>query len=394
MKRIRRIVAVAVAPLLPLAATAQKNIDNAICTFGTNAGGKYGVWRRINDKSPKGAYCTKYEFRLPKSEEKKLAFLEKAFYQDVPDAYDVFIKKADDTSKSNKLITFGANLEKSMSLGWPDHKSGRNYLFMFVRSKADANFRYVYGLEWHYKGKNVEGYVVKIYSLDPKKVKQDKSLLPNSDKAYHQSAADDLASLQDDLEDLKELAKLNNLKSLKNVTKLAKSLAGKVHDSDDAVVLDGTALDSIDFDGIDFDGDKTILSSGKQRLVINGDGSMWMDDGEGNTMQLDGKGNVTSMTKARAKENQDPIQQFANMRVAYLSNLRMVKGYGVNTPLTGLANSILDLCKTKGRQMSTAERQLCVEGLKELQEATPDKFIKGIFGVAMDRLNSFPKKDY
>ena len=230
---------------------------------------------------------------------------------------------------------------------------------------------------------------MKIYSLDPKKVKQDKSLLPNSDKAYHQSAADDLASLQDDLEDLKELAKLNNLKSLKNVTKMAKSLAGKVQDSDDAVVLD-----SIDFDGIDFDGDKTILSSGKQRLVINGDGSMWMDDGEGNTMQLDGNGNVTSMTKARAKENQDPIQQFANMRVAYLNNLRMVKGYGVNTPLTGLANSILDLCKTKGRQMSTAERQLCVEGLKELQEATPDKFIKGIFGVAMDRLNSFPKKDY
>lgn len=388
MKRIRRIVAVAVALLLPLAATAQKNIDNAISTFGTNAGGKYGVWRRINDKSPKGAYCTKYEFRLPKSEEKKLAFLEKAFYQDVSDAYDVFIKKADDTSKSNKLIAFGDNLEKSMNLGWPDHKSGRNYLFMFVRSKADANFRYVYGLEWHYKGKNVEGYVVKIYSLDPKKVKQDKSLLPNSDKANHQSAADDLASLQDDLEDLKELAKLNNLKSLKNVTKMAKSLVGKVQDSGDAVVLD-----SIDFDGIDFDGDKTILSSGKQRLVINGDGSMWMDDGEGNTMQLDGKGNVTSMTKAKAKENQDPIQQFANMRVAYLNNLRMAR-YGASTVLTGLANSILDLCKTKGRQMSTAERQLCVEGLKELQEATPDKFIKGIFGVAMDRLNSFPKKDY
>lgn len=388
MKRIRRIVAVAVALLLPLAATAQKNIDNAISTFGANAGGKYGVWRQINDKSPKGAYCTKYEFRLPKSEEKKLAFLEKAFYQDVSDAYDVFIKKAGDTSKSNKLIAFGDNLEKSMNLGWPDHKSGRNYLFMFVRSKADANFRYVYGLEWHYKGKNVEGYVVKIYSLDPKKVKQDKSLLPNSDKANHQSAADDLASLQDDLEDLKELAKLNNLKSLKNVTKMAKSLVGKVQDSGDAVVLD-----SIDFDGIDFDGDKTILSSGKQRLVINGDGSMWMDDGEGNTMQLDGKGNVTSMTKAKAKENQDPIQQFANMRVAYLNNLRMAR-YGASTVLTGLANSILDLCKTKGRQMSTAERQLCVEGLKELQEATPDKFIKGIFGVAMDRLNSFPKKDY
>ena len=393
MKRILKTIIVVAVALLPFGAAAQKKIANAIKVFGAGEG-KYGVWSQSNEKSPMGAYSAVYQFRLPKKEEKKLDFLEKAFYQDASEAYDVFVKKAYDTSKSNRLIVYGANLEKSMSLGWPDHKSGRNYLFMFVRSKADANFRYVYGLEWHYKGKNVEGYVVKIYSLDPKKVKQDKSLLPNSDKAYHQSVADDLASLQDDLEDLKELAKLNNLKSLKNVTKMAKSLAGKVQDSDDAVVLDGAVLDSIDFDGIDFDGDKTILSSGKQRLVINGDGSMWMDDGEGNTMQLDGKGNVTSMTKARAKENQDPIQQFANMRVAYLNNLRMVKGYGVNTPLTGLANSILDLCKTKGRQMSTAERQLCVEGLKELQEATPDKFIKGIFGVAMDRLNSFPKKDY
>ena len=300
-----KVIAVVAAALLPLGAAAQKNIDSAISTFGSNIG-KYGVYRQINDKSPKGAYCTRFEFRLPKSEEKKLAFLEKAFYQDVSEAYDVFIKKADDTSKSNRLITYGDNLEKSLSLGWPGHKSGRNYLFMFVRSKDDANFRYVYGLELHYSGKHVEGAVVKIYSLDPKRVKQDRSLLPKGDLADYMSAAGDLASLQSDLEELKELVKLK-----------------------------------------------------KQEPV----------------------------------QTTDPIQQFSNLRVAYLNSLRMTKGSGVSTVLTGLANSILDLCKKKSAQMSVAEKRLCAEGLKEMQQATPDNYIKGIFGVAQSVLDKYGELD-
>ena len=71
----------------------------------------------------------------------------------------------------------------------------------------------------------------------------------------------------------------------------------------------------------------------------------------------------------------------------------MVKGDGASTVLTGLANSILDLCKKKSAQMSLAEKQLCAEGLKEMQQVTSDKFVKGIFGVAISVLNKYGELD-
>ena len=365
MKRILKTIVVAGAALLPLAAAAQKNIANAIKVFGAGEG-KYGVWSQSNEKSPKGAYSTVYQFRLPKKEEKKLDFLEKAFYQDASEAYDVFVKKANDTSKSNKLIVYGANLEKSMSLGWPTYKSGRNYLFMFFASKEKPDYRYVYGLEWHEKGKNVEGTVVEIFSLDPKKVKRDKSLLTYGGIADYQSALKDLDSAA---------VELNDLKQLKALAEMSKKLRGKG--------LNGYIFDN--------GGKKTELLTDKQSVIVRGDGSILIDDGEGNTMELDEDGNVTGIGKSA--KNTDPIQQFGNLRVAYLKNLRMVKGDGASTVLTGLANSILDLCKKKGAQMSLAEKQLCAEGLKEMQQVTSDKFVKGIFGVAISGLNKYGELD-
>lgn len=365
MKRILKTIVVAGAALLPLAAAAQKNIANAIKVFGAGEG-KYGVWSQSNEKSPKGAYSTVYQFRLPKKEEKKLDFLEKAFYQDASEAYDVFVKKANDTSKSNKLIVYGANLEKSMSLGWPTYKSGRNYLFMFFASKEKPDYRYVYGLEWHEKGKNVEGTVVEIFSLDPKKVKRDKSLLTYGGIADYQSALKDLDSAA---------VELNDLKQLKALAEMSKKLRGKG--------LNGYIFDN--------GGKKTELLTDTQSVIVRGDGSILIDDGEGNTMELDEDGNVTGIGKSA--KNTDPIQQFGNLRVAYLKNLRMVKGDGASTVLTGLANSILDLCKKKGAQMSLAEKQLCAEGLKEMQQVTSDKFVKGIFGVAINVLNKYGELD-
>lgn len=365
MKRIFKTIVVAAAALLPLAAAAQKNIANAIKVFGAGEG-KYGVWSQSNEKSPKGAYSTVYQFRLPKKEEKKLDFLEKAFYQDASEAYDVFVKKANDTSKSNKLIVYGASLEKSMSLGWPTYKSGRNYLFMFFASKEKPDYRYVYGLEWHEKGKNVEGTVVEIFSLDPKKVKRDKSFLTYGGIADYQSALKDLDSAA---------VELNDLKQLKTLAEMSKKLRGKG--------LNGYIFDN--------GGKKTELLTDKQSVIVRGDGSILIDDGEGNTMELDEDGNVTGIGKSA--KNTDPIQQFGNLRVAYLKNLRMVKGDGASTVLTGLANSILDLCKKKGAQMSLAEKQLCAEGLKEMQQVTSDKFVKGIFGVAISVLNKYGELD-
>ena len=363
MKTILKGLVLAALAVMPLATSAQKNISSAIDSFGANTG-KYGIWNKVESKDNGGAYSITYKFRLPKKEENKLEFMRKAFYQDVPDAYDLFIKKAGDNNKTNKLIAYGDKLDKRMSLGWGDGEDSKdkNYLFMWVNSKDNKDYRYVYGLEWHYKGKNVEGSVVKIYSRDPKKVKKDKVTIINGNSVDEDS--DDMSSLA---EDLKSLGK--ELKELKSFGKISNLFGGKVQSGSDTIEQN---------DG------KTIIRSGKQHLVINEDGSINMDDGEGNKLSLDSKGNVTSMKQGAVST--DPVQQFGNLRAAYLNNIR--EGNIDNTTLlTGLANSILDLCKTKGQKMSADEKQLCTEGLKDMQEQTPDKFIKGIFGVAINELN-------
>mgnify|MGYP006382180257 FL=1 len=155
--------------------------------------------------------------------------------------------------------------------------------------------------------------------------------------------------------------------------KLAKAFGGKI--------VDGT-------DTIETKEGKTILKSNRQRIVIEKDGSMTIDDGEGNVMKIGADGNVKGMQQSASKplvgSNSDPIQQFGNLRAAYLNNLR--DNIDNTNLLTGLANSILDLCKQKGSVMTMDERALCIDGMKELQERTPDKYIKGIFNVAINSL--------
>ena len=363
MKRFFNTLALTALAIVPIAATAQKNISGAIDTFGSDTG-KYGIWNKVEENDNGGAYCTTYKFKLPKKEEKKLDFIRKAFYEDMPEAYDVFIKKAKEGSKANKLIAYGDRLDKRISLGWGSSNDNmdKNYLFMFVHSKDNANYRYVYGMEWQYKGKNVEGSVMKIYSRDPKKAKRNTLTIRNGN-------SDD-----NDLDNAKSLAK--DLKEIKSLGKLTKIFGGKLKSGNDV---------------IEQKNGKTVLKSGKKYMEINEDGSIYMDDGEGNTMSLDSNGNVTNMNRETTSTNDDPIQQFANLRAAYLNNVR--EGNIDNTTLlTGLANSILELCKTKGQQMTTDEKQLCTDGLKDMQEQTPDKFIKGIFGVAISELNKFSKK--
>ncbi len=371
MKHILKGLALATLALMPLAAAAQKNISSAIDAFGANIG-KYGIWNKVEEKDGGGAYCTTCMFKLPKKEEKKLDFIRKAFYEDVSEAYDVFIKKAGDKKKANMLVAYGDRLDKRLSLGWgaANYNADRNYLYMFVHSNDNADYRYVYGIEWQYKGKNVEGSVVKIYSRDPKKARAAyDSSVAILNGTYNINDSDVMKELSDDMKELGD-----DMKELKSLGKHTRIFGGKIKSGSDM---------------IEQKSGKTIIKSGKQCLVINSDGSIDLDDGEGNTMSLDGKGNITGMEQEEASS--DPIQQFGNLRAAYMNNLR--EGSTDNTTLlTGLANSILDLCKKKGQQMSSAERQLCTEGLKEMQDKTTDKFIKGIFGVAVNELNKYSQK--
>lgn len=358
MKKISRALFVAALAMVSLAASAQEHISKAIDTFGGNTA-KYGIWNKTEDNGEKGAYSVIYKFKLPKKDDKKLDFLRKAFYEDVSSAYDVFKKNADDTSKSNRLIAYGDDLDKQLKLGWPTYKSGRNYLFMFVDDKNKPDYRYVYGLEWYKAGKNVEGRVVKIYSMNPQKTAE--KGMKNFDKFLK------------DFDISKEMGSTFKMPSFMG----------------DDIKIDKNGL-TMNNGTLEMDNGKTIMKSGKKSVVIERDGTVKMDDGTGNIVVVDSKGNVVSQEGENIMNN-DPIQQFGNLRAAYMNNLR--EGNIDNTTLlTGLANSILDLCKKKGQQMTSAEKQLCTEGLKEMQEKTQDKFIKGIFGVAISEVNKYSQK--
>lgn len=370
MKRILRGMVLAAMAAVPLGVAAQKNISNAVSEFGSNTG-KYGIWHKTTDDDPKGSSCTVYEFRLPKKQEKKLDALKKAFYEDVSEAYDVFIKKAGDNLKANKLIAYGDDLDKKITLGWGPGSSNKdkNYLYLFVADKKDPDYRNVYGLEWAYAGKNVEGSVVKIYSLDPQKAKAAKKAFGNLDN-FMSGFGD---SFKKDFDMSGKVGKKFKMPDFMG----------------DDIQLDGNGL-RINNGTMEMNNGKTIIRSGKKTVVIAPDGTVNLDDGAGNTMTVDNNGNLLSQDGA-AISNGDPIQQFANLRAAYMNNLR--EGNIDNTTLlTGLANSILDLCKEKGQQMTSAEKQLCVDGLTDMQQQTPDKFIKGIFGVAISELNKYTKK--
>ena len=356
MKKAIKTLAVVTLAFMPLAASAQENISKAIDLFGADTG-TYGIWNKTEDRDSKGIFSTIYKFKLPKKQEKKLNFLREAFYKDLPKAYDSFIKKSGRNSKANKLIAYGVGLDERMALGWPNDKEDKNYLYMFVTDTTNTDYRYVYGLEWYYKGRKVVGSVVEIYSRDPKKAKAKGCVTVVNGEDVDLS---DLNSLGDRLKGLKSI---DSLLGVYNVTTTSGSSVITTKDG------------------------KTILKSDKQCLIVNKDGSLFMDDGEGNTTTIDRKGNVTSTSHNSAPVSTDPLQKFANLRAAYINNIR--EGNVDNTTLlTGLANSILDFCKNQGKKMSYEERQVCIDGLKDLQEQTLDKFIKGVFGVAISELSS------
>lgn len=329
MRAFKRTVA-ALAMLLPVAAAAQENISKAIDEFGADVS-RNGIKMSRLEKDTTKAYARTYKFVIPKKNEDRLVAIKKAFYRDAADAYEVFTKDETEQSKKNMRIAYGDNLEKSFTIGWPFDKAGKNYMFMLFDDKDDLSYRYVFGLEWEKAGKNIEGTVMKIYSLNPKKVS-----------------------------------------NVKNKRQLRKSTFAKTY----SLLDDSLKYQSLAGIAIDEDDDRVVLKSEGGTIIVCKDG-VYVDDGKGKTTVI-GDG-----VKAFSNEiADDPITKFNNLRASYMNNIR--EGNINNTTLlTGLANYMLKFCKTYGKKMSADERQLCVEGLQEMQERTPDKYIKGIFELSI-----------
>ena len=324
MNGLRNTLTVLSVMVLPMVAIAQENINKAIENFGTDVS-RNGIKMTSVEKDNTKAYVNTYKFSLPKKNADKINPLKKAFYQDASDAYEVFTKDEMDKSKKNMRIAYGDKLEKTINVGWPYVKTGKNCMVMLFNDKEDDKYRYAYMLEWEKSGKKLEGTVMKIYSLNPKKLK---------------------------------------------------SVKKKTFDGTYLLIGDSLKTSTLNELGFERNGDRVVLKSDGGTIVVGKDG-VYMDDGQGNTTVV-GDGIKSYSTDVAA----DPITKFSNLRASYMSNIR--EGNIDNTTLlTGLANYILKFCKTYGKQMSADERQLCIEGLQEMQEQTPDKYIKGIFGLAI-----------
>lgn len=332
MRTLKKTVA-ALVMLVPVAAAAQENINKAIDEFGSDVS-RNGIKMSRLEKDTTKAYARTYRFVIPKKNEDRLGAIKKAFYRDAADAYEIFTKDEMEHSKKNMRIAYGDNLEKSFTIGWPFDKAGKNYMFMLFDDNEDSRYRYAYGLEWEKAGKNIEGTLMKIYSLNPKKVG-----------------------------------------NIKKVKQLRKDFFSKTNS------LLGDSLKIPGFGGIDIneEDDRVVLKSEGGTIIVSKDG-VYMDDGKGKTTVV-GDG-----VKAFSDEiADDPITKFNNLRASYMNNIR--EGNVDNTTLlTGLANYMLKFCKTYGKKMSADERQLCIEGLQEMQEQTPDKYIKGIFGLSIKNM--------
>lgn len=167
-----KIVAVLLALVPPLAASAQKNMVKAIDRFlnGKHID-KYITSTVVNSfGEDKLSTYREYNFTLG-YDRKEIDKLCKAFYKDRHCAYLVVIKKAGE--KSNEIVKvpfgerskYGPGMTKTLTLG--DNKKC-NYLIMMVRDANNDKCRTCYAIVWN-KGddKKYHGRLFVVYGYDP-----------------------------------------------------------------------------------------------------------------------------------------------------------------------------------------------------------------------------------
>lgn len=79
------------------------------------------------------------------------------------------------------------------------------------------------------------------------------------------------------------------------------------------------------------------------------------------------------------------LLRFGNLKNVYNKN-QDERGMNETAISTVLASKILELCDNYGRVLSASEKGICIEALTDLKKSSFDKFISGIFGEAIKRL--------
>ncbi len=361
MKKIIPLVLTTIFAFGTTCAYAQENVDKEMDEFISHEPLKY-LSRTTIQYNGVNDFYGEYEFSLPKKEKKEFETLKEAFYKDMPDAYEIMDKKAGNKQKKNITIGYGKNLNKNLHIGWPTNGTDDNILFLFFNDKDNDINRTVYGMVWQEKGKKTTGKLYKIKSPNPKKWKKGTNTVTSP-----------------------------QVKVERSTTHIIKGDGSKIEAGPNGTIIttkDGKVITP----GTTVTTTTTTSNNGKVQSIVTLDGGTIKVYDDGRVGVTDNKGNesIVSSAFSASSSNEyatDPIQKFSNMRAAYLENIRE-GNIGNTSMLTGLANSILDFCKKNGKDMNQSEKSLCIKGLSEMQDKTPDDYIKGIFTLAIKAMSN------
>lgn len=114
-------------------------------------------------------------------------------------------------------------------------------------------------------------------------------------------------------------------------------------------------------------------------VQLNNDGSIYISD------PSTGKSTMLSTNMGADKginNGLDFLGRFGTLRATFLNPDLTAN----NTVRTVLANKIVELCHDYGNLLSANERGICIKGITEMQKECDDKYISGLFDIAISKL--------
>ncbi len=132
---------------------------------------------------------------------------------------------------------------------------------------------------------------------------------------------------------------------------------------------------------------REIADPGRRRTItITPDGSVYLKDPETGTSKLF---STDIQAETKIESGFDFLKRFGTLRATFISPDLTAQ----TTMQTMIATKIAELCSEHGEILNTEEREFCIEALKELKKhdyACYDKYISGLFDIAISKLKTLP----